>query len=76
MMLTIIIVAGGLVLSLALGMLVLLRVGIGGNKRRGYLTTKAQTRADAASRAITGLYVRMPGRNVEHQAGRVPDDPR
>jgi hypothetical protein len=76
MMLTIIIVAGGLVLSLALGMLVLLRVGIGGDKRRGYLATQAQTRADAAARAITGLYVRMPGRNAQHQAGRVHDDPR
>ena len=75
-MLTIIIVAGGLVLSIALGMLVLLRVGIGGKKRRGYLSTEAQTRADAATRAITGLYVRMPDRNIQHQAGRVPDDPR
>jgi len=75
-MLAIIIVAGGLVLSIALGMLVLLRVGIGGNKRRGYLTTEAQTRADAATRAITGLYVRMPGRNIQHEAERAPDDPR
>ena len=74
-MLTIIIVAGGLVLSIALGMLVLLRVGIGGSKRRGYLTTEAQTRADAATRAITGLYVRMPNRNIQHQTRRVPDDP-
>jgi hypothetical protein len=75
-MLTIIIVAGGLALSLALGMLVLLRVGIGGNKRRGYLTSQAQTRADAAARAITGLYVRKPNRDAQHQAGRVHDDPR
>jgi hypothetical protein len=74
-MLTIIIVAGGLLLALALGILVLLRVGIGGNKRRGFLTTKAQTRADAATRAITGLYVRMPDRNIRHQAERGPDDP-
>jgi hypothetical protein len=76
MMLTIIIVAGGLVLSLALGMLVLLRVGIGGDKRRGYLATQAQTRADAAARAITGLYVRMPNRDAQHQPGRAHDDPR
>ena len=75
-MLTIIIVAGGLVLSVALCTLVLLRVGTGGKKRRGYLSTEAQTRADAATRAITGLYVRMPDRNNQHQAGRVPDDPR
>ena len=74
-MLTIIIVIGGLVLALVLGALVLLRVGIGGNKR-GFLTTQAQTRVDAASRAITGLYVRMPDRTVEGQARRVPDDPR
>jgi hypothetical protein len=75
-MLTIIIVVGGLVLTLVLGMLVLMRVGIGGHKRRGFLTTQAQTRADAAARAITGLYVRMPERNAEYQARRVPDDPR
>lgn len=74
-MLTIIIVAGGLVLSIVLCMLVLLRVGIGGKKRCGYLSIEAQTRADAATRAITGLYVRMPGRNIQHQAGRVHDDP-
>ena len=73
-MLTIIIVAGGLVLSIALCTLVLLRVGIGGKKRRGYLTTEAQTRADAVTRALTGLYVRMPNRNVQNQADRVPDD--
>ena len=59
-MLTIVIVVGGLVLALVLGMLVLMRVGIGGRKRRGFLTTEAQTRADAATRAITGLCVRMP----------------
>ena len=75
-MLTIIIVAGGLVLALVLGTLVLLRVRIGGNKRRGFLTTKAQTPADAAARAITGLYVRMPERSAESQPRRVPDDPR
>jgi len=75
-MLTIIIVVGGLVLALVLGTLVLLRVGIGGGKRRGFLTTEAQTPADAAARAITGLYVRMPDRAVEGQARRVPDDPR
>ena len=75
-MLTIIIVAGGLALTLALGTLVLLRVGIGADKRRRFLTTEAQTPADAAARAITGLYVRMPGRTVEGEAGRVPDDPR
>jgi hypothetical protein len=75
-MLTIIIVVGGLASALAFGMLVLLRVGIGGNKRRGFLTTEAQTPADAAARAITGLYVRMPDRTAEGQARRVPDDPR
>ena len=75
-MLTIIIVVGGLVLALVLSMLVLMRVGIGGRKRRGFLTTKAQTPADAATRAITGLYVRMPERNAENQPRRVPDDPR
>jgi hypothetical protein len=75
-MLTIITVVGGLVLALVLGMLVLMRVGIGGRKRRGFLTTEAQTPADAATRAITGLYVRMPERNAESQSRRVPDDPR
>jgi hypothetical protein len=75
-MLMIIIVVGGLVLALVLSMLVLLRAGIGGRKRRGFLTTKAQTPADAAARAITGLYVRMPDRTVEDQVRRVPDDPR
>ncbi len=75
-MLTIIIVVGGLVLALAVATLVLVRVGIGGGKRRGFLTTKAQTPADAVARAITGLYVRMPDRAVEGQAGRVRDDPR
>ena len=75
-MLTIIIVVGGLVLALVLSMLVLMRVGIGGRKRRGFLTTKAQTPADAAARAITGLRVRMPERNAESQPRRVPDDPR
>jgi hypothetical protein len=75
-MLTIIIVIGGLALALALGMLVLLRVGIGGRKRRGFLTTEAQTPADAAARAITGLYVRMPERSAESRPRRVPDDPR
>jgi hypothetical protein len=75
-MLTIVIVLGGLVLVPALGMLVLLRVGIGGNKRRGFLTTNPQTRADAAARAITGLYVRMPERTAEGQARRVPNEPR
>ena len=75
-MLTIIVAVGGLFLALVLGTLVLLRVGIGGNKRRGFLTTEAQTPADAAARAITGLYVRMPDRTTEAQARRVPDDPR
>ena len=75
-MLMIIIVIGGLVLALILSMLVLLRVGIGGGKRRGFLTTQAQTPADAAARAITGLYVRMPDRTAEDQLRRVPDDQR
>jgi hypothetical protein len=75
-MLTIIILLGGLVLVPALAMLVLLRVGIGGHKRRGFLTTNPQTRADAAARAITGLYVRMPQRTAEGQARQVPDEPR
>jgi len=75
-MLTIIIVVSGLVSGLVLGMLVLLRVGIGGGERQGFLTTEAQTRADAATRAITGLYVRMPERTIQGQAGRVPHDPR
>ena len=75
-MLMIIIVIGGLVLALILSMLVLLRVGIGGRKRRGFLTTQAQTPADAAARAITGLYVRMPDRTAEDQLRRVPDDQR
>jgi hypothetical protein len=72
-MLTIIIVAGGLVLSIVSCTLVLLRVGIGGNKRRGYLSPEAQTRADAVTRALTGLYVRMPERDA--QGRRVHDDP-
>jgi hypothetical protein len=59
-MLTTIIVVGGLVLTLVLGMLVLMRVGIGGRKRRGFLTTEAQTPADAATRAITGLRDHRP----------------
>ena len=75
-MLTIIMVLGGLVSVPALGMLVPLRVGIGGKKRRGFLATNPQTRADAAAGAITGLYVRMPDRATEGQARRVPDEPR
>ena len=71
-----IIVAGGLVLSAVLGLLVLLRVGIGGHKRRGFLSTEAQTRADAVTRAITGLYIRMPERDVHRQVRRIPDEPR
>jgi hypothetical protein len=74
-MLTIIIVAGGFVLSIVLCTLVLLRVGIGGNKRRGYLSPEAQTRADAVTRALTGLYVRMPERDAQGQVRRVHDDP-
>ena len=75
-MLTIIIVLGGLVLVPALGMLVLLRVGIGGKKRRGFLPAEPRNRADAAARAITGMYIRMPERTAEGEAGRVPDEPR
>jgi hypothetical protein len=75
-MLTIVIVLAGLVLVPALGMLVLLRVGIGGKKRRGFLPAEPRNRADAAVRAITGMYIRMPERTAEGQARQVPDEPR
>ena len=74
-MLTIIIVLGGLIFVPALGLLVLLRAGIGGKKRRGFLPAEPRSRADAAARAITGMYVRMPERTAGGQARQVPDEP-
>jgi hypothetical protein len=71
-MLAIVIIAGGFALTLIAGALVLLRLGIGGDRSNGLLTTKAPTRTACATRAITGLYVRMPERTIQNQPGQGP----
>ncbi len=46
------------------GVLMLMRVGMNGERER-YLSNKAPTRVAAAARVISGLYVRMPDRDVD-----------
>jgi hypothetical protein len=59
------IVAVTLLVAALAGVLVLVRLGISREERADRFSGEAQTRISAATRAVTGLHVRTPGRAAD-----------
>ena len=73
-MITATILAGVFFAIVLVSMLVLIRIGM--NREHGrYLSIQAPTRLAGATRAIAGLHVSMPERNVQVLSTADPDDP-
>ena len=65
----IVLVLAALILAVALvAMLILVRVGMSRERQR-WLTNQPPTRTASGARTISGLYVRMPGRNTHADDG-------
>ena len=64
-MIIIAIVAVTLLVAVLVGVLVLVRLGIGREELENGFSGEAQTRITSAARAVTGLYVRTPERADE-----------
>ncbi len=63
-MITATILAGVFFTAVMVSILVLIRIGM--NREHGrYLSNQAPTRLAGATRAIAGLHVSMPGRNIQ-----------
>ena len=66
--------AGAVFALILVGFLALIRIGM--NRERGrFLSTQAPTRLAGATRAIAGLHVIMPGRDLQVLSPTGPDDP-
>lgn len=73
-MITATILAGVFFAAVMVSILVLIRIGM--NREHGrYLSNQAPTRLAGATRAIAGLHVSMPGRNVQVLSPTDPDAP-
>jgi hypothetical protein len=68
------ILAGVFFLAVLVSILALIKVGMNREHSR-HLSTQAPTRLAGATRAIAGLHVRMPGRDVQVLSPADPDDP-
>ena len=73
-MITATILAGVFFAAVMVSILVLIRIGM--NREHGrYLSPQAPTRLAGATRAIAGLHVSMPGRDVQVLSPADPDGP-
>ena len=73
-MITATILTGVFFAIVLVSILVLIRIGM--NREHGrYLSTQAPTRLAGATRAIAGLHVSMPGRNIQMLSAADLDDP-
>ncbi len=74
-MITITIIAAGLLAGAIVGVLVLVRLGISQENRGSPFSCEAPTRIAAAARVIAGLYVQMPEGNSDSEHATTRIDP-